>query len=212
MNRSAGIGSGYREHLAWFLSRRWSEVEWNRHLFDSGDSNRSSDGSSARSLGFTDPSVFEELAPPHAPWLRTIKGCTETVLATRALRTDRLGALNVDVLLGEEQVGERSVAVAAAQWRQDEFVLQFGECDGHGGSFPLLRLASRRRSWGEMKKAAGFSQRPLGDLRREICLRREPQEALSGALRKALVIGCEGCHCVAPHRGRIYARVSTNYA
>ena len=63
-----------------------------------------------------------------------------------------------------------------------------------------------------MKKAAGFSQRPLGDLRREICLRREPQEALSGALRKALVIGCEGCHCVAPHRGRVETRDGAGYA
>ena len=66
--------------------------------------------------------------------------------------------------------------------------------------------------FGGNKKAAGFSQRPLGDLRREICLRREPQEALSGALRKALVIGHEGCHCVAPHRRGVGARTSTSYA
>jgi hypothetical protein len=98
-------------------------VEWDRHLFDFGDSNRSSDGSSTRSLGLTDASVFEELSTPHTPRLRSIKGGSEAVLATRALRTDRLGALNVNVFLGEEQVGERSVPVAAAQWRQDKLVL-----------------------------------------------------------------------------------------
>ena len=62
---------------------------------------------------------------------------------------------------------------------------------------------------GGNKKAAGFSQRPLGDLRREICLRREPQEALSGALRKALIGGRKGRHGVAPHGRIAYARVGT---
>ena len=98
-------------------------MQGNGDLLDTCNRNCSCDRSPTWPLGLTDLSFFEQFATPHTPRLGPVECSRETFISTRALRTDRLGALNVDVLLGEEQVRQRSVAVAATQWRQDELVM-----------------------------------------------------------------------------------------
>src|SRR6185503_10563839 len=122
-----------------------------------------------------DPAVDEQLAAPHAPRLLTGQGRVEALRAHGALRAKRLRPRDVSDVLREEQVGERSRAVAAARVDPPEVFGVLGglEDDEHLG---LLRpgcfvgLSGRTRTSRRAGVAARKYKRAAGVPRRPGCL------------------------------------------
>ncbi len=83
------------------------------HLVDDELGSRPLRWSTAWSLVGDDAASGDQLATPHTPGFLSFERAREAFDPQRALGADRLGTGDVDDVIGEEQWGERSVAVGA---------------------------------------------------------------------------------------------------
>ena len=83
------------------------------HLVDDELGSRPFRWSTAWSLVGDDAASGDQLATPHTPGFLSFERARQALDAQRALGADRLGTGDVDDVIGEEQRGERSVAVGA---------------------------------------------------------------------------------------------------
>jgi hypothetical protein len=105
--------SGYEVGRDWYLRNRCDGSPIDRRAA-SGPTNNG------------DSTHVEFLAAPDAPGLLALEGPLETLLPVATSRTNGLGALNVDPLLGKEQVTQGAVAVGATLGRDDQWLLDTG--------------------------------------------------------------------------------------
>src|SRR5690349_11762505 len=90
------------------------EVRGNRYLVDHDHGTRGLRRAATPALDGDDHAVDDELAAPHAVDLCPLERAGQARIGEPALLADRLRAGDVELVLREEQMRERSVTVGAA--------------------------------------------------------------------------------------------------